>query len=198
MMTPIFVRAYNAPAINKKEVLRYSGTKKEISEISALLDKAIGEAENVFTYKVCYRVFDATIDGADLDLGFATVRSRDLAKNLAGCKKIMIFAATVGTSIDRTIARASITSPSLALMLDALATERIEALCDVFCEDIEKEYGKTRPRFSAGYGDLPLELQREIFTTLNPQRNVGVVLNDNMFMSPSKSVTAIIGIEKDK
>ena len=80
-------------------------------------------------------------------------------------------------------------------MFDALATERIEALCDVFCEDIEKEYGKTRPRFSAGYGDLPLELQREIFSVLDCPKSIGLTLTDSLLMSPSKSVTAIVGIE---
>jgi cobalamin-dependent methionine synthase I len=49
-------------------------------------------------------------------------------------------------------------------------------------------------RFSAGYGDLPLELQRDIFGALDCQRKIGVTLNESLLMSPSKSVSAIVGI----
>jgi hypothetical protein len=83
-------------------------------------------------------------------------------------------------------------------MLQALGSERVEALCDEFCRLMAIESKRElRPRFSPGYGDLPLELQRDIFRLLEPSRRIGVVLNDSLLMSPSKSVTAIIGIEKD-
>ena len=52
-----------------------------------------------------------------------------------------------------------------------------------------------KPRFSAGYGDLPLTVQREIFSQLNPDRKIGLTLNESLLMSPSKSVTAFAGIE---
>ena len=55
-----------------------------------------------------------------------------------------------------------------------------------------------RPRFSAGYGDLPLEYQRRIFDLLDPPTHIGLTLNDSYLMSPSKSVTALIGVEKIK
>lgn len=54
--------------------------------------------------------------------------------------------------------------------------------------------GDTRPRFSPGYGDLPLALQRDIFHALDCARKIGLTLNDSLMMSPAKSVTAIIGI----
>jgi len=52
-------------------------------------------------------------------------------------------------------------------------------------------------RFSPGYRDLPLTLQREIFTLLEPSRRIGLSLNASLLMSPSKSVTAIVGITKN-
>ena len=107
----------------------------------------------------------------------------------------MIFAATVGFEIDRLIMKYTRLSPSHALMLSALGAERIEALCVAFCEDIKKRHGVCRPRFSAGYGDLSIEVQREIFNLLTPQAKIGLTLTDSMLMSPTKSVTAFIGIE---
>lgn len=51
-----------------------------------------------------------------------------------------------------------------------------------------------RPRFSPGYGDLPLSAQREIFAVLDCGKRIGLMLNDSLLMSPSKSVTAFVGI----
>ena len=50
-----------------------------------------------------------------------------------------------------------------------------------------------KPRFSPGYGDLSLEVQKEIFSLLDCPRKIGVSLGDSLLMTPSKSVTAIIG-----
>ena len=84
-------------------------------------------------------------------------------------------------------------------MLQAFGAERIEALCDVFCRDIGKELGvRTGPRFSPGYGDLPLDAQKMIFSVLDCEKRIGLFLNDSLLMSPSKSVTAFVGIGGEK
>ena len=49
-------------------------------------------------------------------------------------------------------------------------------------------------RFSPGYGDLPLDVQRPLFAALDVPRKIGVSLTDSLLMAPSKSVSAIIGI----
>ena len=80
-------------------------------------------------------------------------------------------------------------------MFQAIGAERIEALCDAFCDDISKEYNiAIKPRFSPGYGDLPLECQKDIFAVISPEKHIGLTLTDSMLMSPSKSVTAIVGL----
>ena len=78
-------------------------------------------------------------------------------------------------------------------MFQAIGAERIENLCDLFNNEI-KENNYTKPRFSAGYGDFGLEFQKEIFNALNLPVKIGINLNNSLIMSPSKSVTAIIGI----
>ena len=109
----------------------------------------------------------------------------------------IIFAATVGLAPDRLVARNLVSSPTRALVFDAIGAERIESLCDAFCEDIKAKIGnekKLRPRFSAGYGDLDIEVQRDIFRLLDCPKNIGLTLTESLLMTPSKSVTAIIGI----
>lgn len=197
----VFTKSFSSPPVDRREILRYAGVRGENAEMDALLDSCLEEISGKLSYKVCYREFGVKILDEEIAFGFATTKSASLAKNLRNCEKIILFCATVGVEMDRIIAKYSSISPARSIMMQAIGSERVEALCDAFCTEISEglEDGfKCRPRFSPGYGDLPLQLQREIFNALNPQKNVGVVLGDNLFMSPSKTVTAIVGIEKDK
>jgi cobalamin-dependent methionine synthase I len=91
-------------------------------------------------------------------------------------------------------------SAGKALCIQAIGSERAEAVCDMLCDDIKKEYaaqGYTPvARFSPGYADLPLSLQRDIFKALDCPRTLGITLSDGFLMSPTKSVTAIVGLKK--
>ena len=200
-MSAIIVKKYPAPEINKREIYRYMQA-KPCEELESLIDRALEILNDKLSYKVCYAEFPLQkCDGA-LDLGFAKIDSRDLKKCLDGCEDIILFAATVGIELDRLIMRYGKTEPSIALCLQAIGSERVESLCDAFCDDMKRQYaslGKIlRPRFSAGYGDLPLSLQRDIIGTLQTPKSIGVTLNESLLMSPSKSVTAIIGIKGEK
>ena len=202
MTTIVYKKDYLAPPIDKREALRYAGVRGDAPEVEALLDKCIGDAEPHLSYKLCYAYYPLTRVKFSLDMGFATVISEKLAAHLDGCDEIILLAATVGIAFDRFIAKQGKSSPTKALLLDGLGAERIEALCDLFCHEEEArltEMGKAlTSRFSAGYGDLPLELQKSIFAALDCEKNIGLTLSDSLLMSPQKSVTAIIGIKKVK
>lgn len=184
------------PPIDRREVLRYMGGREASEEVAELLTSAIEEAKNAFSYRAIVCELPIVSNGERLDLGFATVESRDLSKNLAGCDRILLLAATVGVGIDRLMARYGRLSPARALCMEAIGSERVEALCDAACEVLSREYGTLRPRFSAGYGDLPLSLQRDIFEYMQCHKHIGLTLNESLLMSPAKSVTAIIGVPK--
>ena len=190
----IFTKTYNPPPFDKGEILRYSGAKESTPETELLIEECICEAEDKLIYKVCYTLFPVSICGDEINLSFIKTKSRNLGKNLAECKEIVLFAATVGLEIDRLIAKYGKLSPSKALIFQAIGAERIESLCDIFCNEIKREYIHTAQRFSPGYGDFPIEVQKDIFRTLEPHRRIGLTLNESMMMTPSKSVTAIIGI----
>ena len=197
MIYPVYVKNYPAPDFNRKEILRYAGVKGDIFEMNALIDECIKELDGKLNYKVCYSEYPLKIGGDSIDLTFTAVTSNDLAKNLKNCNRFILFAATVGIGIDRLIAKYTALSPTKALIFQAIGAERIESLCDVFNREIKEKYKTVKPRFSAGYGDLPIEIQADIFTALSCLKNIGVTLNESLLMSPSKSVTAIIGIASD-
>ncbi len=169
--------------------------------MTQLLEQCLNECKDCFSYNVCYLELPVKSDGELIQFGGVRTNSRSLEAVLDGCERAVVFAATVGIEIDRLIKKYSLTSSSKAIMLQAIGAERIESLCDCFCNDLKNEYGargfSLKPRFSAGYGDFPLECQREIFSMLDGGRRIGLCLNSSLLMSPTKSVTAIIGIRRD-
>lgn len=190
-MADIFVKSYSSPEVNRREILRYMGCQGDDSEeIAALIDECLAEACPKLSYKVCYGRFAFS--------ALSLPESKNLQANLRGCDQVILFGATIGIEMDRLIAKYSRIAPSKALCLQAVGAERIESLCDVFSKEVAAESKAaqlyTRPRFSPGYGDFPLEAQREIFKLLDCSRKIGLSLNESLLMSPSKSVTAIIGI----
>lgn len=202
----VFVKKYNGNdtavfPVNRQEIWRYSGytglTKNVDENLDELLDEVILELKNSFQFKVCYRRFPLVWEGEKPILPFSC-ESKDLAKCLKGCSEVVLFAATIGLEIDRKIARYERFSPAKALLIHAYGAERIESLCDGFCDEIEREIEKEdlhcTNRFSPGYGDLPLDLQRDVFRLLDCNRKIGIALNESLLMTPSKSVTAIFGI----
>ena len=196
-MALTLIKTYALPPIDRREVLRYAGVRSqggETDELNCRLDEAISLIENKLSPRVCY----CELDVSECDF----CGSVDLKRNLRSSHSVIIFASTLGVELDRLIFKYSVLSPATALLLEALGNERIEALCDTFSEDMRKlkltQGESLRPRFSAGYGDLPLEYQRRIFDILDPHTHIGLTLNDSLLMSPSKSVTALIGVEKIK
>ena len=183
-----------------KEILRYAGVRGDSSEIDPLLLECLEEAGGVLKYSVCYTEFSVEEKENFLDLGFLSTESRDLQKNLSGCSSGIVFAATVGIALDRLIARYAASSPTKAFLFQAIGAERIESLCDLFCRELAEEQREylLRPRFSPGYGDLPLAVQENIFTVLDCPKRIGLSLNQSMMLSPSKSVTAFVGRELRK
>ena len=172
-----------------KEILRYLGSNKEDNTTISLIEECIPIVKNEITYKVCYLEFDVS----------SIVTTSSLLKNyFKKCDKAILFAATLGIAFDRLINTFSHTEPSKALIIQAIGAERIEALCDEFQFKIKEKYPSFQqlPRISAGYGDWDIGDQKLIFKALDCNRKIGLTLNSSMLMSPSKSVTGIIGLKE--
>ncbi|MDE5943769.1 MAG: Vitamin B12 dependent methionine synthase activation subunit [Clostridia bacterium] len=186
-----------AGRLDRKETLRYLGYYgvKEEAAVSGVLDECEKLILPALRPAACYAVFDISRGDGVIDLGFARTESKALFKNLEGCNKIALFAATIGAEVDRLIIKYEKLSPARAAVLQAMGAAAAECWCDDVNAQITKEFGETKPRFSCGYGDLPIELQKDIFVALNATKNLGITLSENCFMTPTKSVTAIVGIK---
>ena len=198
-MTAVYTEAVVPPPPSRTEVLRYAKISEEISTLSSLLDECLLEAERVLSPRVCYARFPLSVLSERVDIGFAVCESKSLARHLSGCAEVLVLAATVGAGLDRLCAKYSLLSPTKAYLLQAVGSERIEAVCDSFEEkmriELEGQGKSLRTRFSPGYGDVPLSLQKDLFRALDCPRRIGLTLTEGLLMSPIKSVTALIGIE---
>ena len=194
----LFIRISKADevTINQNEVLRYLGIKG--GDINSDFLSLIDEAKILFNSVVCYKAVVAPfqikkISEQILSLGFLETGSRCLKMNLDDAESGFVFAATLGVGVDRLIMKYSRIEPSKASVIDAIASASVEA----FCDKINDEFADGRAvnhRYSPGYGDLPLENQPAILEYLDANRKLGIALSDNMFMTPTKTVTALFGV----
>ena len=196
MTDAVLIKTYAPPPVDEREILRYAGVRGEADEHTReLLSSCLEEAKDAFSYRVCYCTLPVSrweeFFGKDGDCALAQ-------KRLSGATYFVAFAATVGLEIDRLLLKNGISSPSKAAMLQAVGAERIESLCNAFCEELADTWNekglRIGARFSAGYGDFPLSAQTRLFARLDCQRKIGLTLSDTLMMTPTKSVTAIVPI----
>ena len=182
-------------AVNEREAARYMGYMGGTTpqgEVAALFEKCSAAALAAQSPKAVYEVYPLTFREDGADLGFTFTHSRDLRKYLSGCSRVAVFAATLGAGIDRLAAAYSRLSASSAVVMQAAMAEQ---WCDEVHAKLRFEYGGLSARFSPGFGDTPLTMQRDIFAALQVTKNTGVTLTEDCFMLPSKSVTALVGIK---
>jgi hypothetical protein len=193
--------------INLREVFRYLGYGKNVpdDDIKAVIDEVIDSLVNVIKPKNIYKIYDCQIEGSEIALGDSTqglvVNSKNLSANLWQCSKVVLMAATLGIEADKLMQKYEIINMAKASITQACGAACIEAYCNILQERILEEViastGTTlylRPRFSAGYGDVPLDVQRDIFRALECNKRIGLTLTESMLMYPTKSVTAFIGL----
>ena len=193
------------------------------ADVSALMEKAAGEMQTVMSAQAVFEIYDLSVvecrdsgvskppyeptnqvvsirpSDYSTTVSFAdvTLQSRDLGRNLSGCSQVALLAATIGPQVDALIRRHSSLDPVYASILQATGAMFIEELVELVNSEIKKIAAgqglKTRPRYSPGYGDVPLQVQKDFFRLL-PCTRIGLTLMDTLIMAPEKSVTAFVGI----
>lgn len=187
------IKTYEKLDISVKDILRYASCPVPSEETLDLLYVCLKKTEGEIVPKLI-----STELGREVMDKFCE-NSRLLTEYFSGCDKTVLFAATIGNGIDRLIASASVNSVAEAQMYQAIGTQQVEELCDVFCRELTEKYGSSgfslRPRVSPGYGDLRLEIQNDIFRILDCSK-IGISLTDSLLMRPGKSVTAFVAVER--
>ena len=186
---------------DRQEILRYLGYRREQlpdAEVEQSISLCLEELSAGAEPRSVRRRFPVVRTEGKLTVAGIGFESRSLEKHLAGCSEAVLFAATLGIQTDHLIARAQVRNLRDALVMQACAAAMIEAYCDaVDCEILEeaqKDNLHTKRRFSPGYGDLDMAVQKDLCLVLDTGRTIGVTLTESCMMVPVKSVTAIVGL----
>lgn len=192
-------------SVNLSEVLRYAGVKDESlcgDDVMQSAVKAINEVGDNAAPKKIVKECLLQINGAECNIDGIRVTSVALAEHLSGCERALLFAATLGSGVDRLIMRYSAVRMSYAVMLQAAAAALIELYCDLAGEELEAKYAAERcylrPRFSPGYEDFSMEHQFALTAHMNAYKYTGIAVSNGGQMTPMKSVTAVIGITRKR
>ncbi len=193
--------------LNYNEILMYLGHRgQEVTpEVDAQMKKGIGEVQQFAVPRLVYRrlpVADGQMVG--LSIGDTAEESgntgwgNDIREILSPCREAVLLAVTLGAEIEHLLLKREVADIGDAFILDACASVAAENVCDRFEEDFRAELAAEgrflTSRFSPGYGDCPIELQKAICEVLNTSRRIGLSVTEHCMMVPRKSVTAVMGI----
>lgn len=190
--------------IDENEVLRYLGYKGQKIEEELLLKirDTIEEGKKLFAPKVIYKEYPINIleNGVEVVGTTLVLEGNDIKKLLIGSNRCILMAATIGNYIEKKIRLYERIDLTRGMILDSVSTTAVEDLCDKVCDLIEKDiiedFEELTFRYSPGYGDLSLNIQKNFIEVLDATRKIGVNVSEHMLLFPRKSVTAIVGIRK--
>lgn len=186
-----------------KEAIRYLGygkhtvdnnTMQMIENCFNTLDQIAVPVNTWCDYEVCFS------EGNQIQIGPLHIQSKDLYRNLNGCQKAVVFSATLGIEVDRQIRRYECVHIAQAVVMQACAAAYFEEYCDRIQENIANQMKmeglSLRPRFSPGYGDFSILHQKDILHVLDAAKKIGLTMTEGYMLTPTKSITAIIGVCK--
>lgn len=190
-------------AIPEETLLRRIGKSRnqQISKrLKKKIKKAIGEICDLAQPKAVLKILPAHKNNGSVILdGKTPLESKRLAYAMRHCRNVVLFLTTIGSRVDRIIQKHMELRPDYGFLLDAAASIAAESAAQNVCDYLEKSLHddeKLTLRYSPGYCDWPLQEQKKLFEFL-PNDTIGVYLSKNLFMSPHKSISGIIGICPD-
>ncbi|WP_124099037.1 vitamin B12 dependent-methionine synthase activation domain-containing protein [Ruminococcus sp. Marseille-P6503] len=186
--------------LDQSEAIRYLGygSQKPDAKILALLNDCEKKLLECISPAYVYRVFDIAYDGGAVAVEGTSLKMEggDICKHLEKCGKCVLMCATLSAGADRLIRRLEAEDMTEAVITDCLASAAVEQVCNMAEEEIKSELDDCffTWRFSPGYGDFPIGIQKDFLEVLNAPKRIGVNSTESMILTPRKSVTAVMGI----
>jgi len=189
--------------ISQREILRYLGYRGATADerTDGLIRQLTDELETCVNPKSVYGLWDCRADASVVVMDGLAISSASLAKHLRGCGRLALMAATLGAGADALLRRYGVRDMGKAVVAQAVSAAMIEAYCgqvqDELAQKPEAKGLSLTVRYSPGYGDFTLNYQKDILRLLNAGRHIGLTLTDGNMLTPSKSVTAVIGFKQE-
>ncbi len=167
-------------------------------ELRSRLSETALELQESVTPRYLYRVYPLRCADGGIELSGSgiTLAGGTAERMLKTCDRAALLACTLGAGFDTMLRREQARDMSRAVLLDACGSAWVEAGCDEAEAEMKTRFPDSflTDRFSPGYGDLPLSLQKGICDALDAFKRLGLSLTESFLLNPVKSVTAIVGI----
>lgn len=187
-------------SIDEKEMLRYAGLHNGNTVPAQYIKAAQNEMRMLATPMGVYQEYDYD-DKNSIILSSPPLPlvGKSIQKHLHGSLKVYVLSVTVGEEVEDRITELFKSGEyTTALLLDAAATTAVEQVADqvnnLLSIAAKKDGLIPTWRFSPGYGDWPVEVQKELAHIIDAN-SIGVTVTDASMLFPRKSVTAIIGLK---
>lgn len=190
--------------LDRGEAFRYMGFKGgEIKEnILKITEECEQELLKAIAPRYVYRVFEIekNDEGVLLKNTSSIFKGNDIAAHLEGCNRCVLMCVTLSADTDGLIRRYEADSMEKAVIADSLASAAVEQACNLAEKEIQEAIGAYNYtwRFSPGYGDFPLDIQKEFLDIIDAPKRIGVNITDSLILVPRKSVTAVMGISENE
>lgn len=203
---PVVLKLEKLPVPEKAIIHRmgYPAGKEEIDAgVRHMLDTEIQKTSELVSARGVVRflkVEERSIESLSFKNTDFIIRSRQVCKMLKASDPVILFMVTIGKLIEDEISRLQQQGEvTEGFILDAVASEMADAAADKLHRDILKKVAEINgfsitPRYSPGYGDWPVTVQKEILQICGGEK-IGISVNASSLMSPRKSVSAIIGFK---
>lgn len=186
--------------VPESEIWRYLGYRGAVPDdaVRGLIASCLKQLEGETAPKRIYRVYPLSKEENAVTVGDLRLESRHLRRHLEKSTRAALFAATLGSGADRLLRYWERVDMSRAAVLQASAAAMTEVWCDLcqaeLAASLAGEGARLTFRFSPGYGDLSLACQPMLLARLDAARRIGLTVTESMMLTPTKSVTAVIGI----
>lgn len=125
-------------------------------------------------------------------------KSRDLARTLAGCREVVLMAATIGAGLEERADEHFTAGRAFAgYMLDRMGSFLVESEVRSLHEGVRSQAKAAglaaSRRYSPGYGDFALDAQAHYIRLMDGALQE-LTLTQGFILHPRKSVTAVCGL----
>ncbi len=187
-------------SVDEKEMLRYAGIPQKENFPETEIREAVNDARTLAVPRGIWQHFPYDPETGLLGNGETAfiLRGRAIRNHLRHSFTVTALAVTVGSAIEEASDACFRENRYVrGLLLDAAATAMTEQLADeletYIKSQAEKRGAGITSRFSPGYGDWPIEEQKNFCRLLGTDA-IGLSVTDHFMLTPRKSVTAVIGL----
>ncbi len=202
-MKPIVLKIPVEP--DPKEIRKYMGEKKGVTEVSPKIEKIIEEmiklGKDITVPQGAYSIMKIVKKEEDnIELEKFSLPGKRISQVLRNSIYVVLLTTTIGPKLEEKIEELESKGKfTEALVLDAVGSTTSDQAMDFLHANIKSEFHRKgfslTMRFSPGYGDLPLTVQKDLVYYAGGEE-IGIKVTPSYMMIPRKSVSAIIGLNR--